>query len=170
MLVVVLVVVLLLFIWLKLCIWPAVAFGCRCVEGSILFCVGRVSKVAKTIEGLEFEAQRKRGSKSTRTADSRPSSLPLLPRASSTTFKTPVLATETVLPNQPPFRTKTPQFQNIRDNCSGNRIDIRTRVFRSSPLVSRRGSPLMGTTRDGKFRIISSNWISPYMDLISTPE
>jgi len=54
----VLVVVLLLFIWLKLCIWPIpVAFSCRCVEGSILLYGGRVVRVAKTIEGLEVEAQ-----------------------------------------------------------------------------------------------------------------
>ena len=46
-----LVVVLLLFIWLKLCIWPVpVVFGSRFVERSIFLCGGCVAKAAETIE------------------------------------------------------------------------------------------------------------------------
>jgi len=68
----ILVVVLWLFIWLKLLIWPVPgAFGLGCVEEAILLCgegVGRIAKaieypeVHKAIEYLEVAAQKKRGS------------------------------------------------------------------------------------------------------------
>ena len=64
--------VLLLFIWLKLLIWPVpVAFGSGCVEGSIFLCGEGAVKVAKAIEypevekAIEYpelEAQQERGS------------------------------------------------------------------------------------------------------------
>ena len=57
-----LVVVLLLFIWLKLCTWPVpVVFGSGFVEGPILLCGGPVARVTKIVEGPEVEAQKKRG-------------------------------------------------------------------------------------------------------------
>ena len=56
--------VLLLFIWLKLFIWPVpVAFGSGCVEGPIFLCGEGAVKVAKAIQYLEVEeAQQERGS------------------------------------------------------------------------------------------------------------
>ena len=130
-----LVVVLLLFVWLKLCIWPVpVAFGSGCAEGSIFLCGGRVSRVAKTIEGLEVEAQRKRGSvKFTRiygTADSRPSSLALLRRVSPTNH-----SSDTRLGDRSRaahFASKVSSSKPTRDSYSSNGIDLRERVFLTS--------------------------------------
>ena len=75
---VILVVVLWLFIWLKLLIWPVPReFGSGCVEGSILLCCEDGFKIAKAmeypevdgaVEYLEAEAQQKRGSDSMRSA------------------------------------------------------------------------------------------------------